>query len=595
MNVRQRGCLTLLIILAVAVACALLPFAILPGMGIGVALPVITVPGEVVVSNFLPGFNLTNTFIGTILTDVILLIFVVWAWRASRGWTREVPNRFQGLVESLVGGFYNFCRNIAGDRLRTAPFLWPLVATLFLFLLAANWMKLLPGVETIGTFHCSYAGFNGYYGHEGWTDGSWRLHVFEPLVAGYPQTDETYEDCNAWFKDARHDPYSTTATAEEIEADIAEAQAALDEAQAELSAAEENLAALLAIPEDERDGEDEDAIEEAEHAVEEAEAHVHEAEIVLERQEIRLANAASLAEIGPRIASVEAELAALRGEDEGEAEAESEGEAPDEAESTEAEATIEVEPATAEPSAGEAGEATEEATEEATAAASSPKALAASEPAETSESAEEAEAREARIDALETELTALEDQREVALTQVAYPGATLTLTEGQIEDGVIPYIFHITPFVRGAATDLSLTFALAIMSIVLVQVYGVWAQGPAYFEKFVNITALGNLGKKPLGAIDFVVGLIEIISEIGKIISLAFRLFGNLFAGGVALMAISFLAAFLVPGVILSLEIIIGAVQALVFAVLTLVFAAQAMESHHGDDHGGDHHDDEHH
>jgi len=160
-----------------------------------------------------------------------------------------------------------------------------------------------------------------------------------------------------------------------------------------------------------------------------------------------------------------------------------------------------------------------------------------------------------------------------------------------VDDGAVPYIFHITPFVRGAATDLSLTFALAIMSIVLVQVYGVYALGPAYFDKFLNIPALGNLSKKPLGAIDFVVGLIEIISEVGKIISLAFRLFGNLFAGGVALMAVTFLVALLIPGVIYGLEIIIGTVQALVFAVLTLVFAVQAMEAHHGDDeHEHEHH-----
>jgi F-type H+-transporting ATPase subunit a len=109
------------------------------------------------------------------------------------------------------------------------------------------------------------------------------------------------------------------------------------------------------------------------------------------------------------------------------------------------------------------------------------------------------------------------------------------------------------------------------------------AQGLPYFEKFINVSALGNIGKKPMGAIDFLVGLIEIISEIGKIVSLAFRLFGNLFAGGVALMAISFLVALIVPVVIYGLEVIIGTVQALVFAVLTLVFSVQAMESHHGE------------
>ena len=85
------------------------------------------------------------------------------------------------------------------------------------------------------------------------------------------------------------------------------------------------------------------------------------------------------------------------------------------------------------------------------------------------------------------------------------------------------------------------------------------------------------------------VGVIEIISEIGKIVSLAFRLFGNIFAGGVALLVVMFLVDNLIPGVIILLEIVIGAVQALVFAVLTLVFSVQAME-HHGDDHDHDDH-----
>jgi F-type H+-transporting ATPase subunit a len=174
--------------------------------------------------------------------------------------------------------------------------------------------------------------------------------------------------------------------------------------------------------------------------------------------------------------------------------------------------------------------------------------------------------------------------RNLNVSNVRFPGATLPLDETQLDKGAVPYIFHVTPFFRGPATDLSLTIALAIMAMLLVQVYGVLGQGLPYFEKFINVSALGNLNKKPMGAIDFIVGIIEIISEIGKIVSLAFRLFGNLFAGGVALMAISFLVAMLVPGLIYGLEIIIGAVQALVFAVLTLVFSVQAMEAHHGDD-----------
>lgn len=152
----------------------------------------------------------------------------------------------------------------------------------------------------------------------------------------------------------------------------------------------------------------------------------------------------------------------------------------------------------------------------------------------------------------------------------------------------MPYLQVITPYVRGAATDLNLTIGLAILAVIAVQVFGVAAQGPNYFQKFLNLNALGKLGKKPMGFIDFIVGLLEIISELGKIISLAFRLFGSMFAGGILLAAISFLVALMAPVLIYGLEIVITTIQAFVFAVLTIVFSAQAMEGHHGDD---DHHD----
>jgi F-type H+-transporting ATPase subunit a len=157
--------------------------------------------------------------------------------------------------------------------------------------------------------------------------------------------------------------------------------------------------------------------------------------------------------------------------------------------------------------------------------------------------------------------------------------------------GAIPYVLVVTPYVRGAATDLNLTIGLALVTFFAIQVFGVAAQGPAYFQKFVNINALGSLSKKPLGAIDFLVGLFEIVSEIGKIISLAFRLFGNMFAGGILLAVMSFLVAALLPVVFYGLEVIVTTIQAFVFAVLTIVFSAQAMEGHHSDD---EHHEDDH-
>jgi F-type H+-transporting ATPase subunit a len=158
-----------------------------------------------------------------------------------------------------------------------------------------------------------------------------------------------------------------------------------------------------------------------------------------------------------------------------------------------------------------------------------------------------------------------------------------------LEGGVQPYAFVVTPFVRAAATDLNLTLGLAIVSFFAIQYFGFTALGPNYLQKFINLRALGDMGKRPLGAIDFGVGLFEIISEFAKVISLAFRLFGNIFAGQLLLFIMAFLVAMILPVIFYGLEVIVGFIQALVFAVLTLVFSAQAMVSHHHEE-DGEHH-----
>jgi F-type H+-transporting ATPase subunit a len=183
------------------------------------------------------------------------------------------------------------------------------------------------------------------------------------------------------------------------------------------------------------------------------------------------------------------------------------------------------------------------------------------------------EQRDEQVDALRLEVA-----------EEVYPHAGIPLSADALEKGVIAYPHVVTPYVRGASTDLNLTFGLAIISFFAIQIFGVIALGPNYFQKFVNVSALGNAGKKPMGLMDFGVGLFEIISEIGKVISLSFRLFGNMFAGGILLAVMSFLVAFLLPGVFVGLELIVTTIQAYVFAVLTLVFSAQAMEGHHSDD-----------
>ena len=132
------------------------------------------------------------------------------------------------------------------------------------------------------------------------------------------------------------------------------------------------------------------------------------------------------------------------------------------------------------------------------------------------------------------------------------------------------------PFLRAAATDLNFTFALALISMFMVQYYGIQALGLGYFNKFFNFKG---------GAMGFIVGIIELISEFAKVLSFGFRLFGNIFGGQVLLFVMAFLIPWLLPVPFYGLELFIGFIQAFVFAMLTLVFFAVGVESHDGDHH----------
>lgn len=145
----------------------------------------------------------------------------------------------------------------------------------------------------------------------------------------------------------------------------------------------------------------------------------------------------------------------------------------------------------------------------------------------------------------------------------------------------------VVPFLRGAATDLNFTFALAVIAVVMVQVFGVWALGARYFGKFVNTG--GMINRPFFGVIDFGVGLLELVSEFSKILSFGFRLFGNIFAGALLLSIVGALTAVVVPSFLYALEIFVGVIQAYVFAMLALVFISQATVSHHGDEEHAEH------
>ena len=361
MSKGQRGFLIFAGALVFAVIfCVGLPLLVLPqNLGLGVALPVIQLPGEVLIGTEEEPV-LTNTMVAVILTDIVVLGFAFLATRKMR----DVPGRLQNLFEIIGEALYNLSKSVAGGRARQ---LFPLMATIFIMVLVANWMKLVPGVESVGVLHCAKEGQVGYP-----AQGA-LLDVREPLGgAGQVQTYEGYKACKG-----AHESHAEGAGAEAF------------------------------------------------------------------------------------------------------AEASTEGEAHD------------------------------------------------------SEAA-----------------------------------------------GVNADLYVITPFVRAAATDLNFTLALAIIAMVAVQVFGWRSLGWGYFNKFFNFPALGNLGKKPMGAIDFIIGLLELISEFAKIISFAFRLFGVMFGGLVLLGVMTFLVAWILPVAFYGLELFIGAIQAFVFAMLFLVFASVAMAGH---------------
>ena len=149
-----------------------------------------------------------------------------------------------------------------------------------------------------------------------------------------------------------------------------------------------------------------------------------------------------------------------------------------------------------------------------------------------------------------------------------------------------------THLLRSAGTDLNMPLALALISFVFVEVWGFRVHGVSYLSEFFR---LGNLfrgvtrlqpGLIFSGLIDAFVGFLEGLSHGIRVISFTFRLFGNMLAGEIILLMVTFLLIFLASIAFYGLEILVGGVQALIFASLTLVFAVMAVsprEEAHGE------------
>lgn len=142
----------------------------------------------------------------------------------------------------------------------------------------------------------------------------------------------------------------------------------------------------------------------------------------------------------------------------------------------------------------------------------------------------------------------------------------------------------LTPFFRPANADINSTLSWSIISVLTTQLFGILTLG--FFQhanKFINLKGLFSFTFE--GFIDFFVGVLETFSEISKMISFSFRLFGNIFAGEVLLTVIAFLLPIIAPLPFYFLELFVGLIQGIVFAMLTLVFIKISTVSHDHSEH----------
>lgn len=141
------------------------------------------------------------------------------------------------------------------------------------------------------------------------------------------------------------------------------------------------------------------------------------------------------------------------------------------------------------------------------------------------------------------------------------------------------YSNMLAPWVRPGTSDLNLTLAMALVSVIVTQVFGFMALGAKeHLSKYFNFKALFTHGFQ--GPIEFFVGIIELITELSRILSFSFRLFGNIFAGSAVLAVFAYILPFFANVIFIPLELFVAFVQALIFALLTLVFLEIATSSH---------------
>lgn len=141
--------------------------------------------------------------------------------------------------------------------------------------------------------------------------------------------------------------------------------------------------------------------------------------------------------------------------------------------------------------------------------------------------------------------------------------------------GIGSILYHGEPLLRSVNTDLNTPLALSLIAFFVIQITGILTIGLVkYGSKF-----LVNPLRDPVG---FAVGLIELIGELVRVVSLSFRLFGNILAGEVVLTVAKYFVPYFLPVPLMLFEIFIGTLQAAIFALLTLFFIKLAITEPHG-------------
>ena len=153
--------------------------------------------------------------------------------------------------------------------------------------------------------------------------------------------------------------------------------------------------------------------------------------------------------------------------------------------------------------------------------------------------------------------------------------------------GLLPFVGR-TEQLRAPTSDVNMTIGLALVAFALFHIEGVRALGVrGYLGKFFNFS--GFKDGIAAGVIALFVGVLEFFLEFVKPVTLSMRLFGNIYAGEIALGVITGLTFVVIPVAMVGLEFLLNFMQALIFSVLTLMFTLIAVESHHDEDHAEGH------